>query len=101
MATPINQTRSVKYDPVPFATTATADSLQQHESIIDATVATLACTPLPVWRSWQFIGLALGDAVLIVIDVYAIAYAPRHVSGSAIILLGTERPHSIILCVMM
>ena len=37
MATPINQTRSVKYDPVPFATTATADSLQQHESITPST----------------------------------------------------------------
>ena len=36
MATPINQTRSVKYDPVPFATTATVDSLQQHESIMSA-----------------------------------------------------------------
>ena len=45
----------------------------------DATVATLACTPLSVWRSWQFIGLALGDAVLIVIDVFAIAYAPTPV----------------------
>ena len=54
----------------------------------DVTVATLACTPLPVWRSWQFIGLALGDAVLIVIDVYAIAYAPKHVSGSECALIG-------------
>ena len=54
----------------------------------DATVATLACTPLSVWRSWQFIGLALGDAVLIVIDVFAIAYAPKHVSGSECALIG-------------
>ena len=54
----------------------------------DVTVATLACTPLPVWRSWQFIGLALGDAVLIVIDVFAIAYAPKHVSGSECALIG-------------
>ena len=96
MATPerssINQT-SVKYDPVPFATTATADSLQQHESIMpcdaaDATVATLACTPLVVWRSPSFLCLALGDAVLIVIDVFAIAYAPKHVSGSECALIG-------------
>ena len=136
---------SVKYDPVPFATTATTDALQQHESIMsafarhrdalrhraadtigtglalgitytvyrhaglhapeadlllatlpsalligivclympcdaaDATVATLACTPLVVWRSPSFLCLALGDAVLIVIDVFAIAYAPKPV----------------------
>ena len=43
---------------------------------------------LTVWRSWQFIGLALGDAVLIVIDVFAIAYAPKHVSGSECALIG-------------
>ena len=45
-------------------------------------------TPLSVWRSWQFVGLALGDAVLIVIDVFAIAYAPKHVSGSECALIG-------------
>ena len=56
----------------------------------DVTVATLACTPLTVWRSWQFIGLALGDAVLIVIDVFAIAYAPKHVSGSECALICVE-----------
>ena len=54
----------------------------------DATVATLACTPLVVWRSPLFLCLALGDAVLIVIDVFAIAYAPKHVSGSECALIG-------------
>ena len=54
----------------------------------DATVATLACTPLAVWRSRSFLCLALGDAVLIVIDVFAIAYAPKHVSGSECALIG-------------
>ena len=54
----------------------------------DATVATLACTPLVVWRSPSFLCLALGDAVLIVIDVFAIAYAPKHVSGSECALIG-------------
>ena len=54
----------------------------------DATLATLACTPLVVWRSPSFLCLALGDAVLIVIDVFAIAYAPKHVSGSECALIG-------------
>ena len=54
----------------------------------DVTVATLACTPLAVWRSRSFLCLALGDAVLIVIDVFAIAYAPKHVSGSECALIG-------------
>ena len=54
----------------------------------DATVATLACTPLVVWRSPSFLCLALGDTVLIVIDVFAIAYAPKHVSGSECALIG-------------
>ena len=54
----------------------------------DVPVATLACTPLAVWRSRSFLCLALGDAVLIVIDVFAIAYAPKHVSGSECALIG-------------
>ena len=54
----------------------------------DVIVATLACTPLAVWRSRSFLCLALGDAVLIVIDVFAIAYAPKHVSGSECALIG-------------
>ena len=56
----------------------------------DVTVATLACTPLVVWRSPSFLCLALGDAVLIVIDVFAIAYAPKHVSGSECALVCVE-----------
>ena len=71
---------SVKYDPVPFATTATADSLQQHESIMSAFARhrdalrrrAADTTESPPSRT-------LGDAVLIVIDVFAIAYAPKPV----------------------
>ena len=74
---------SVKYDPVPFATTATADSLQQHESIMSA-----FARHRDALRRRAADTLALGDAVLIVIDVFAIAYAPKHVSGSECALIG-------------
>ena len=54
----------------------------------NATVATLACTPLDVWRSHFFLGLALSDAVLIVIDIFSFLYALKHISGSECALVG-------------